>query len=156
MATVNITKSLLDTIERPEAGTTRLMDAKLQGFGVDVGKRRVTFFARRWADGKTRKEKIGEWPTITVQQARERALQALGEIGGVVERKDPGGPAIPTLKAAIDAYLEFRATSGKTMKPSTQADYRTRLKHLEGIYDLLITEVTRSVVTLEHKRLTIE
>ena len=42
------------------------------------------------------------------------------------------------------------------MKPSTQADYRTRLKHLEGIYDLLITEVTRSVVTLEHKRLTIE
>ena len=49
MATVNITKSLLDTIERPEAGTTRLMDAKLQGFGVDVGKRRVTFFARPWA-----------------------------------------------------------------------------------------------------------
>ena len=33
------------------------MDAKLQGFGVDVGKRRVTSFARRWADGKTHKEK---------------------------------------------------------------------------------------------------
>ena len=75
MATANITKSLLDGIERPESGTTRIMDAKLQGFGVDVGKRRVTFFARRWSDGKTHKEKVGEWPAVTVQEARENTRQ---------------------------------------------------------------------------------
>jgi len=157
MATANITKSLLDGIERPKSGTTRIMDTKLQGFGVDVGKRRVTFFARRWADGKTHKEKVGEWPAVTVQEAREKALKVLGQIGGVIERKRaPAGPVVPTLKEAIDAYLTFRETSGKAMKPSTAADYRSRLKHLDGISDMLITEVTRSVVTREHKRLTVD
>src|SRR5947209_20221106 len=52
-------------------------DAKLPGFGLLVGRKKKTFIVQRAVFGKTIRQTIDSYPTITVQQARDAAHEML-------------------------------------------------------------------------------
>lgn len=80
--TTTITWSLIDSTRKPGSGTVRVFDSELPGFGVDIGKTKVTFLVRQ----------------------------------------------------AVDTFLDERAKSGKTLKPSTVDDMRLRFDtHLRDL-----------------------
>lgn len=60
-------------------------DSKLRGFGLLVGQSAKTFIAQRDFGGRTIRRKLDRYPTITVQQARERAREELVKIGKGVD-----------------------------------------------------------------------
>ena len=88
----------------------------VRGLMIDVtstGTR--TFWYRRKLDGKSHWEKIGAFPDVSIEQARERAeelnaLRARGELSNLPVGREP------TLHDLFDAYIERHAS--KTRKTS--------------------------------------
>jgi integrase len=124
--TVEITERFLETFELGDHDRARLWDSKLTGFGVTIGKRRVTFVAQRRVGSKQRTVTLGHWGTakerafaphlLTVARARDAALQALAEMRRgddprADERKRSEGP---TLGDAFDLHVSRMRASQAT------------------------------------------
>lgn len=77
---INFTKR---SIERLQAGTSRrdVFDAKTPGLSIRLSPtgHRAFYFARR-INGRYRRMKIGDFPGVTVEQARKQATKIAGEI----------------------------------------------------------------------------
>lgn len=149
-----ITQKYLSGITRPASGSLRIMDAQIAGFGVAVGKRRISFILRRRQDGPVRFTRLGEWPAVTVTQAREMALQMIaGMSTGAVQVAKKGAKA-PTLQEATAAYIQFRTSSGRILKASTVRDMSQRIGLLEAWRDRRLNTITPQEVSDEHAKLT--
>jgi integrase len=149
-----LTQSYLSTAARPDAGTTRIMDSELSGFGVDIGKSRVTFFVRRWVDGAQRKQKFGEWPAMTVSAARDAARRLLAGMPIGIEPARKGGGDAPTYGEAREAYIAFRTTTGRRLKGSTVRDMRQRLGHLSDWEGRDLRGINRADISTRHLKIT--
>lgn len=108
--TVEITERWLEGYELA-AARARHWDVKLTGFGVIVGARRISFVVQRRIGGDQRLVTLGHWApgklraqdaalrerTLTVLQARGKAIEYLGQMRG---GDDPRGDAAPAARAA--------------------------------------------------------
>lgn len=156
---VKLTKGFLDSVPNPAEGTTRIADTELPGFGVDIGKAKTTFFVRRSVAGKVTRLKVGEYPLITLQQARERgrvllAQMSLGQVPKPKLKKDE--TPNPTLSEALAEYEKVRTTSGDRIAPRTMEDIKERLNlHILDWMALPITEIDRNMVAKRHRDLTL-
>lgn len=156
MPVVKLTQTMLLNIERPESGkTTRLMDSEVRGLCADVGRLSIRFFFRREIGGRTKPVKLGEFPAMTVMQARAEAnakiaLLASGKPISAAKRK-----SVPTLREAVEAYISFRLSTGRKIKESTAKDMRQRLSHILSKWgDWPITQITRHDVSSRHLEIT--
>lgn len=115
--TVDITEQMLQSFDLGGQDRARLWDARITGFGVTIGKRRVTFVAQRRVDGEQRTVVLGHWGApkvrslapdlMSVARAREAAILALadmrrGEDPRSEERRKSEGP---TLGDAFDLHV---------------------------------------------------
>lgn len=117
--TANITAQWVERLKPPLAGQIDYFDEKLGGFGVRVG----VSGARSWfvhfrRAGETRKQRltIGQYPTLTLAEARDRAAEILlrakrGE-DLVGERKAEKGS--PTFEGVAREYLDRHAAKKRT------------------------------------------
>ncbi len=116
-ATVEITERFLETFNLGGEDRARLWDSRITGFGVTIGKRRVTFVAQRRVGSEQRTVMLGHWGPakvraqlphlLSVPRAREAALEMLvdmkrGDDPRTEERKKLEGP---TLSDAFDLHV---------------------------------------------------
>lgn len=122
----------------PAAVGKRLWDSKVTGFGVIVGKKRITFCVQRRIKGEGQTTlSLGHWApsklraaddslrarTLTVVQARDKASQWLGKMRagdnprGVQAPETKAGS--PTLAEACKLYIDHLLKTGK--RPSSIA-----------------------------------
>ena len=80
-----ITKRLVETLPFAACGTDYFLDAKLAGFGLRVGKTKKVFIVEKRVRGKTVRVKIGEFPLVTVEDARKRAQEVLAQMSEGIE-----------------------------------------------------------------------
>lgn len=143
--------------------TKRRVDAALPGeFVWDGGQRgvnglhvRVTLagtrtFAYRYrtAEGKQRFDKLGSYPALTIEQAREIAGTRAGEVAGGGDPKEARKrlKEAPTVADLADYYLGDYAAS-KPLRPSTVRDYRDVLQRaLPAIGRMKVAEVSTADV----------
>ena len=81
MSTPKITKQFVDKLPPPETGQIFHRDPLLKGFAVRVtagGSK--AFILEKRIDGKVKRITLGRYPEITVEQARNKAQEYLGEI----------------------------------------------------------------------------
>jgi integrase len=81
VSTPKITKQFVDKLPSPEAGQVFYRDLVLKGFAVRVtagGSK--AFVLEKRIDGKVKRITLGRYPEITVEQARKKAQEFLGEI----------------------------------------------------------------------------
>lgn len=139
--------------------TKRRVDAALPGeFVWDGGQRgvnglhvRVTLggsrtFAYRYrtSDGKQRFDKLGSYPALTIDQAREIAHKRAGEVAGGGDPKETRKRLreAPTVADLVAYYLCDYAAS-KPLRPSTVRDYRDVLRRaLPSIGRMKVAEVS--------------
>lgn len=157
MASAKLTQAYLANLQRPASGTLRVMDTETRGFCVDVGTKSIRFFLRRQLGGRLKPVKLGEFPAMTVSQARRQAEQLIAQItstGSVVDAVSESRK-VPSLEEAMEAYIEFRTSTGRLMKSSTVKDLRQRLGKLSDWADKRITSITRQDVSERHAKLTL-
>jgi integrase len=123
-----LTKRYIDSIKPPITGEKWDWDSELRGFGVRTfASGRKTFHVQyRNAQGKTKRLKIGVYGPVTADQARDHALEILGE---VARGNDPSEEKHKIKKAVrfnelAREYLEIHAKT-KKRKSSLRNDVST-------------------------------
>ncbi len=148
----------------------RLWDSRLPGFGVTVGKRRVSFVVQRrikgdrtqssatlghWAPSKLRALDAGlRARTMTVAIARGKAIEWLGAMRGGEdprgERRDTDGPTLADALALHVSKLEKAGGSPRSISTiKLEVD-----KHLSDWTPRRLDDITRTDCRERHEQLT--
>jgi integrase len=120
-------KLTIRTVEalEPNGSLYIAWDDDLPGFGLCVAPSgRKTFIIQYRAHGRSRRQTLGRFGTLTPEIARKRAKAALGSVAGGA---DPAADARLARKASTVRDLAKRFHADHVMhrcKPSTQAEYK--------------------------------
>ncbi len=156
----------------PDVERARIWDSKLPGFGVTVGKRRMSFVVQRRIKGDRTQSSVtlGQWApsklramdaglrdrTMSVQIARGKAIEALGTMRsghdprGDSERSEISGP---TLGEAMARHLD-RMRKEKRAPRSIETVAREIELHVSDWTSRRLAEITRADCCERHERLT--
>jgi integrase len=123
VSTPKITKQFVDKLPSPETGQVFYRDPVLKGFAVRVtaGSSKAFILEKR-IDGKVKRITLGRYPEITVEQARKKAQEFLGEIAtgtNPITKRQRHKVQSMTL---WDVWLDYKATKCD-LKPRTYTQY---------------------------------
>lgn len=143
-----LTKTFAENACNPSTGQKKHWDTQIPGFGLFCGKQTKTWYYQRDIGGKTMRVRIGTFPTIKAEAARETALALQ-----VQHAKGAGKAAMqkaPTLRVALDAYLE----RAKLRSDKNKRNVRDNIeKHLADWLDLRLDYIDREMVGARHRKL---
>lgn len=154
MATVELTKRVIERIKAPDPGGKQVIhwDAELRGFGVLASGTTASksyIAQRRLPDGRTRRVTVGAVGEFAkVEDARRKAGVLLA---GLREGKDPKAErrraTAGTLRGILDLYLKAR----KDLRERSVENYRHAVeRHLETWLDRPLGEITPDMVEDKH------
>lgn len=138
---------LNDTFAK-NAPTKNHWDSEIKGFGLFVGKRAKTWVFQRDLAGKTKRVRIGPYPTIPAAEARRTAQDLALQFARGAGKK--AMQRVPTLRAATDAYLGRAKLRSEHNKRSVRAQVE---KHLSDWLDLPLNEIDRAMCAQRHTKL---
>lgn len=120
-----LTKRSIDSAKLPDSGDRFLWDSEIRGFGLRLyatGTRTFLFQYRAPQAAGTRRIAIGEYPSITVEQARSVARSAAGQLA---DGKDPKGSDSDVLQRRTlgEVFPEYLAERLGKLAPRTAAEY---------------------------------
>ena len=79
--TVKLTKTVVDRIKAPATGQAFYRDSELKGFALRITANGVkSFVVEKRIEGRVRRETLGRYGELTVEQARKEAQKYLGKI----------------------------------------------------------------------------
>ena len=104
MENVNLTISFLKKLSVGD--NKKYADITTPGLQVWVGKKYITFYFRKKFKGKLYELTIGNYPAITLEEARQMALDKLAAIANYENIDSPVVRKQPTVREALDLWLE--------------------------------------------------
>ncbi len=131
---MNFTKaSLTALIERHSGQRVVVRDTKQRGLVAELRSGgTLTFYLVRKIDGRTVRVRIGPFPTLSVDQARKRAIRMLADVAVGKDPRDERrrAKATPTLRELFDHWMETYAKPRKRTWPEDQRNYDKFLSRL--------------------------
>ena len=124
---VKITEKYLEKI-KPGTKDQYLRDDTLKGFAVKVTPTgRISFIAEgRVRKGRSRRITLGQYPTLTMKEARDLAMHNLNKmqkgIDPVLKEREERGKELALAKTLNDIFHDY--LSQKSLKPKTKYDYK--------------------------------
>lgn len=125
------TKTRIEKLLTPEKGKATYHDTQTAGFKLDISKAGTyTFYIYRKLNGHPERIKLGNYPAMTVEQARKQAdiinaAIANGENPNDIKRADR---AELTLQGLFDEYLERHSKIFNKSWRDNEANYNNHLK----------------------------
>ncbi|TNF12795.1 MAG: DUF4102 domain-containing protein [Rhodobacteraceae bacterium] len=128
---VQLTDALVRTIESPAKGRVEISDTVRQGLRLRIydNGRRVWVFEKRVKGGKKRKHTLGEYPLVSIKEARRLALEIESEaangIDRVLEKKKRAAEKKERDRAAktVEEVLDlFAATHLKKLRSGAEVE----------------------------------
>ena len=104
METVNLTISFLKKLV--VGVNQKYADKTISGLQVRVGKKTIAFYLRKKSNGKKYEMLLGYYPAITLEEARQMALDKLAAIANYEDIESPIVRKQPTVKEALDLWLK--------------------------------------------------
>lgn len=163
---IKITKSLIEGVAAPEKSELKIWDTLLSGFFVSVRPSgRKSFYAYyRLRNHKQQKLKLGDFPAITVEAAREKYKELTGQVFDgldplAVIRERAADTLDPAKSGTMrDLYDKYMAEHAIFKKPRSQKnDIIYWEKHiLPRIGNKPVREVTRGDISAIHKGIAAE
>jgi integrase len=150
----SFTKPALDNLPIPEKGKRlRVFDTRCPGLALQVmGSGNKAFYVYRWVEGQPKQVKIGPFPDLSIEQARDKAREILGSLAlgedPVAEKRK--ARAEMTFGELFDWYLEHHA---KVRKKSWGRDKWQYELHLQSLAKLKLSQITRAQIREIHARL---
>lgn len=155
--TFKFTKAKLESLPSAERGQIEYGDTVVNGLRLRVGISGVkSFCISRKRNGKFIRATLGRFPDLTIDNARAKALELLGDVATTgrnpnVEKRINEKASV-TLADALDTYIESRDSR---LSANTAKQYRSILKNFSG--DWLkkpIASISRERVESRHKAVT--
>ncbi|MBV7470895.1 site-specific integrase [Aeromonas sp. sif0611] len=158
MKTFKFTKAAIEALPLAPAGKqVDYYDAVVQGLRLRVGASGIkSFCVAKKKEGRFIRATLGRYPSMTIDMARAKALETLGEVTmtgqnpNVIRREQT--KLNITLGEAVDAYLASRRDK---IKSDTAKHYRADLTNYSG--DWMATsliKLNRERVEVRHKAIT--
>lgn len=91
----------------------RYCDTEVVGLQVWVGARSVSYYLRKRKDGREYTVKLGNWPDINIEEARQKALDRLGALANHGSIEAPTGRTNPLVADAVEYYVSLQDTEQK-------------------------------------------
>ncbi|MDR2227522.1 MAG: site-specific integrase [Providencia sp.] len=158
MESFKFTKSKIETIPpAPQGKQVEYADTVVNGLRLRVGASGIkSFCVSRKRKGKFIRATLGRFPELTVDNARAKALEVLGEVAitGINpnEAERTKQKLSITLRQALNDYISNR---GHRLKEKTAKQYISTLTNFSGDWlDNQIASITRERVELRHKAIT--
>lgn len=151
------TKAKIAELPAPESGQIEFGDTEVNGLRVRVGISGVkSFCISRKRNGKFIRATLGRFPDLSVDVARAKALELLGEVAATGQNpnvaKRTNSKARVTLGDALEAYIKNR---GHRLKPATEKQYRHILQNYSGDWMAhALASISRERVEQRHKAVT--
>ena len=147
-----LTKRVIDSLFYPDQGQKLYQDSELRGFAIRVTPSKKTFIINRKFKNKLIRHKFGEYPAMTVEQARSVASDLLNQLSqGINLKEDSNRTELKniTLLKTFEDHLNT-----KPLRPKTERGYRDIMKlHLSQWKNMPLTEINRTMVLDRHKEL---
>lgn len=125
-----LTKAIIDSVPSPPAGPRRIWEPTVPGLHLRTTERGVrTWYVKyRTEDGAQKEFKIGRYPDLVPNAARERALKVVAD---VANGKDPAGEKsakrkAPRMSDLCDRFMDEYVR--RKLKPSTQSTYECLIR----------------------------
>ncbi|EPL8666671.1 tyrosine-type recombinase/integrase [Klebsiella pneumoniae] len=157
METFKFTKSKLESLPPADSGQVEYGDTVVNGLRVRVGVSGVkSFCISRKRNGKFIRATLGRFPDLTIDNARAKALELLGDVATTgknpnVERRINEKASV-TLADALDTYIESRDAR---LSADTAKQYRSILQNYSGDWmKQPIASISRERVETRHKAVT--
>jgi integrase len=143
-----LTKRLVDAAKGPESGQVFLRDDELRGFAVRITPGSKSFIVEREIHGRVRRMTLGRYGVLTVEQARDKAREKIGEIAAgkdPVEEQRQRRKSI-TFGELEQLYLERHAVH----KKSASNDVGMLKNWLSEWRPRRLNTITRADITAKH------
>nr|WP_237028818.1 MULTISPECIES: integrase family protein [Pectobacterium] len=155
--TFKFTKAKLESLLPADRGQVEYGDTVVNGLRVRVGVSGVkSFCISRKRNGKFIRATLGRFPDLTIDNARAKALELLGDVATTgrnpnVERRINEKASV-TLADALDTYIESRDAR---LGADTAKQYRSILQNFSGDWmKQPIASISRERVENRHKAVT--
>lgn len=143
-----LTKRLVDAAKHPASGQVFLRDDELRGFALRITPGSKSFVVEREIHGRVRRMTIGRYGVQTVEQARDRAREKIGEIAA---GKDPVEELRQRRKSITFGELEKLYLDRHAVHKKSIADDVGMLKKwLAEWRPRRLNTITRADVTTKH------
>ena len=157
MKLFRFSKVKIAELPTPEHGQVEYGDTEVNGLRVRVGSSGVkSFCISRKRNGKFIRATLGRFPDLSVDNARAKAMELLGEVATTGKNpniaKRTNNKAMITLNEALEAYIKNR---GHRLKPTTEKQYRSILQNYSGDWMAhTLASISRERVEQRHKAIT--
>jgi len=145
MERVHLTVRLMKSIIPGES--RRYCDTEISALQVWVGARSVSYHLRKRKDGRSYSVKLGDWPDITVEEARRKALDRLRALANHGSIDAPTGRTAPLVRDAVQYYLSLQDTDRK------KKDARTALRPFLPLHNRRVCDIRKEEIVAVHKSL---
>ena len=143
-----LTKRLIDAAKHPASGQVFLRDDELRGFAIRITPGSKAFVVEREIHGRVRRMTIGRYGVQTVEQARDKAREKIGEIAA---GKDPVEELRQRRKSVTFGELEQLYLARHAVhKKSGGDDVGMLKKWLAEWRPRRLNTITRADVTTKH------
>ncbi|HCM9221866.1 TPA: integrase family protein [Enterobacter hormaechei subsp. steigerwaltii] len=157
METFKFTKAKLESLPPAERGQVEYGDTVVNGLRLRVGiSGAKSFCISRKRNGKFIRATLGRFPDLTIDNARAKALELLGDVATTgrnpnVEKRI-NEKALVTLNDALDTYIKSR---DERLSSDTAKQYRSILQNFSGDWmKQPIASISRERVETRHKAVT--
>jgi len=150
-AKIRFSNTLLGKLPKQSVRNT-FWDTGIKGLCLRSGKSKMFYVAKR-TEGRVLYVKLGEFPYMTVEEARTEALRVLSQISGGSYKKPGSVSTESTLLWLLEKYVADRTISTPPMKESTAKSMLYHVKHyLDDFLELPISEITPDLVDKTYRK----
>lgn len=149
----NFTKSDIEKLKNPEKGTDTYSDTGFKGLKLYVTANGVkTFFVRKMVDGRDERFILGNYPALSIQNARDMALKTFAELaqGNNPNQKKKQDRSEQRLG---ELFTEFMERYSKKEKKSWEYDEREIPKFYKDWFKRRLSDIKKTDIQRKHEKI---
>lgn len=149
----NFTKSDIEKLTPPEKGVITYFDTGFRGLKLYVTANGVkTFFVRKMFNGRDERFILGQYPDLSIQNARDKALLTLSDLANG-RNPNEEKKANRVEQKLGDLFIEFMERYSKKEKKSWVYDQREIPKFYGDWFKRRLSDIKRTEIQRRHEKI---
>lgn len=148
----SLTDTAIQAMSPPHEGRASLRDKRLPQLVLLIGPRSRTFYLHATMHKRTHRVRLGPWPVVSADEARDKCLTALRALYRGESSKAVRPKTAPTVAAVLTDYL-----SARTLAAQSSSDLRSVVAvHASAWTDRPIDELDARAIAKRYKTVAAE
>lgn len=149
----NFTKSDIEKLTPPEKGVITYFDTGFRGLKLYVTANGVkTFFVRKMVNGRDERFILGQYPDLSIQNARDKALLTLSDLANGRNPNEEKKANRAEQKLG-DLFIEFMERYSKKEKKSWVYDQREIPKFYSDWFKRRLSDIKKTEIQRRHEKI---